>query len=749
AGFSVWFDRENLEAGDKWRSTIGAAIRQSRFFFAMLSKQSINKKSYVRREIIEATNVQDERIGRSFLVPIKIDDCELDEIPQLKEFHIVSLLEDWQSGYQKLVRILISDQQRNFVNREIIGFDLGHGETSLSKTTVLTEAEPTVLEILKGRVSIISAIGVSKEKGIVIGDECYSTSGLDQAFILFKSYEFDKPYVTDPTRLFIQESLRRLEQTGTIKNDESTYYHVGCPSGWSIEERRAYEQLLKSAGMKNVRLVSESRAAFIHARECGRVKGTDYDLHAFVLLIDIGSSTTDITVVRNLEERPIDFGHNKLGCGLIDHLVFQKSLKDLTVEDRAIAEAFFSAQPATRAKCLLECRYAKENYFSKPEDYWINQPCERSFRLKDRVFWVVELYKQDMNKLLCTPIEALAGLSWIEAFRDLLDSTKAYLDYAVPNVIVFTGGGAQMPHVREICKTVFPEAEVVLGFEPSLSIAKGLALAGKLDYKIHAFKAEVNDFVESTVLLQEIKTSLPKLLSSVSSLFAEQFMHIVGSQLWEWRNGSFDTLQELSRHIEADTQEHLKSDTISALLQKGTLEWLDKLSPIIENLTADICTKYGMERGVVSLNAIDNKVDRIPIKLGQTDYLEERYNNFASLVEMTAVVSGIGTVLAAMILVVPGVGIGLVHVFNWLKIGDKFERGMEKMRERIPTPVRKLILSKQRLDTYLNEERASIEKKIKEELQADVMSPEKLDVMVSPVKDMLYRAAEKASLLIR
>ncbi len=156
AGFSVWFDKDNLEAGDQWRSTIGAAIRQSRYFFAMLSKQSINKKSYVRREIIEAINVQNERLSKSFLVPIKLSDCELDDMPQLKEHHIVSLYEDWQNGYQKLVRILISDQQRNFTNREIIGFDLGHGETSLSKTTVLTEAEPTVLEILKGRVSIIS-----------------------------------------------------------------------------------------------------------------------------------------------------------------------------------------------------------------------------------------------------------------------------------------------------------------------------------------------------------------------------------------------------------------------------------------------------------------------------------------------------------------------------------------------------------------------------------------------------------------
>ena len=48
AGFRVWFDKENLEAGDKWRSIIGETIRQSRFFFVMLSEQSVNKNSYIR-----------------------------------------------------------------------------------------------------------------------------------------------------------------------------------------------------------------------------------------------------------------------------------------------------------------------------------------------------------------------------------------------------------------------------------------------------------------------------------------------------------------------------------------------------------------------------------------------------------------------------------------------------------------------------------------------------------------------------
>ncbi len=575
------------------------------------------------------------------------------------------------------------------------------------------------------------------------------SNGLDQSYVLFKSYEFDKQYVIDPTRLFIQESIRRLEQAGTIKNDENTYYHVGCPSGWSMDEQYAYEQLLKSAGMKNARLVSESRAALLHARECGRSRGEDYDLHGLVLIIDIGSSTTDITVVKNLEEKPIDFGHTKLGCGLIDQLVFQKTLKDLSVEERSIVEAFFSERPAAKAKCLLECRYAKENYFSKSEDYWVDQPCEKSFRLKDRVFWIVELYQGDMNKLLCTPIDALEGQSWIEAFQGLLDSTQATLDDVVPDAIILTGGGALMPHIREICKTVFPASNVVLGFEPRLSIAKGLALAGKLDYKIHAFRAEVNEFVESRVLQQSVKDSLDQLLSSVSSLLAEQFINVVGSHLWDWRNGNIDTLQELSEQIEADTQKYVKNDTISTLLQKGIFEWLHKLGPVIESLTADICTKYGIERGAVSLNAVDNNVERVSVRLGQNDYLNERYDRFESVVNITATISGAVTVLIGMIMVTPGAGSLLLGLAEMFDIEKKYVRAMKKIRERIPSPVRKLILSKRRLETYLIEERTRIEKKLKDELKADMMSPDKLEMMVSPVKDMLYGAAEKASLLIR
>ena len=501
--------------------------------------------------------------------------------------------------------------------------------------------------------------------------------------------------------------------------------------------------------MRNVQLVPESRAAFLHAREYGNVRETGVDLNGFVLLIDIGSSTTDITVVRNLEEKPTDFGHNQLGCGLIDLLIFQKSLGDLKADERTIVEELFSTQPAIKAKCLLECRYAKEHFFSRPEDYWSEEPCERSSRLKDRIFWVVELYKKDIYELLSIPLEALGGKSWKEAFHNLLISTKDTLNDQAPDVIILTGGGAFMNLSRDICSQVFQESDVVIGFEPSLSIAKGLALAGKLDYKIHAFKAEINDFVESRVLLTEIKKGLDTLLSNVARMLAKPMMKEVENRLWEWRIGAINTLEDLNRSLEDGVQQHLKGDTLPALLRNGIFELLEKLRPTVEKLTADICTKYGIEPSAVSLNLIEGDIDSVQINLKHTDYIQGRYDSFESAVNVTAVIAGIGAVVAGMIMIVPGVGPLLVRMGEWLEVDEKFSQGMDKMREKMPVPVRKLMLSKNRFDTFVSKELIELEKNIKDQLQADLMSPEKLDTMVVPVKEMLYQAADRASLLIQ
>lgn len=51
---------------------------------------------------------------------------------------------------------------------EVVGFDLGHGETTLSITNLLSSNEPKNIEIL-GSKTTITAIAEHNERGIIIG----------------------------------------------------------------------------------------------------------------------------------------------------------------------------------------------------------------------------------------------------------------------------------------------------------------------------------------------------------------------------------------------------------------------------------------------------------------------------------------------------------------------------------------------------------------------------------------------------
>src|SRR4029078_12427023 len=82
--------------------------------------------------------------------------------------------------------------------------------------------------------------------------------------------------------------------------------HVGVPSGWSAEAATAYRDLLRNDIVPAVTLVPEARAALLHAFEVGLIRRSEVE--RTVLVIDIGSLTTDFTVVADLQARPSERG---------------------------------------------------------------------------------------------------------------------------------------------------------------------------------------------------------------------------------------------------------------------------------------------------------------------------------------------------------------------------------------------------------------------------------------------------------
>ncbi len=122
-------------------------------------------------------------------------------------------------------------------------------------------------------------------------------------------------------RRFIRTYLNLLHESKQLQNHIPPLFVVGAPSGWSSQERDTYMHLLQESGMPRVAVEKESRAAFLHIKESKAFDLRADHLMKRVLIIDIGSSTTDFTLVAHLEAQSLeDFGQD-IGAGLIDQAI--------------------------------------------------------------------------------------------------------------------------------------------------------------------------------------------------------------------------------------------------------------------------------------------------------------------------------------------------------------------------------------------------------------------------------------------
>jgi hypothetical protein len=106
AGVNVWFDKESLLAGEKWKQAIRREIRKSRFFIALLSNASISKKGYVQSELKMAMEELDEYPSSDiFLIPVRLDDCIPTEYG-LSDLRWVDLFPVWEDGLYQILHTL-------------------------------------------------------------------------------------------------------------------------------------------------------------------------------------------------------------------------------------------------------------------------------------------------------------------------------------------------------------------------------------------------------------------------------------------------------------------------------------------------------------------------------------------------------------------------------------------------------------------------------------------------------------------
>jgi hypothetical protein len=103
-GRNVWFDRDCLRGGQRWRDAVNAAIRDSDFFLALLSGASVTKRGTVQAEMKVALRVlEDVPDDRIYLIPVRLTECS-PSYPRLKELHWIDLFPRWEEGVAQILR---------------------------------------------------------------------------------------------------------------------------------------------------------------------------------------------------------------------------------------------------------------------------------------------------------------------------------------------------------------------------------------------------------------------------------------------------------------------------------------------------------------------------------------------------------------------------------------------------------------------------------------------------------------------
>jgi len=108
-GIKPWMDIEDLLAGQNWKIAIDNAIKESKYFIAIISSNSVSKIGYVQKELKKALEILELYPNSEiFLLPVRIEDVKPDE-NKLLEIHWTDLFPSYENGLKKILRVILKD----------------------------------------------------------------------------------------------------------------------------------------------------------------------------------------------------------------------------------------------------------------------------------------------------------------------------------------------------------------------------------------------------------------------------------------------------------------------------------------------------------------------------------------------------------------------------------------------------------------------------------------------------------------
>ncbi len=625
------------------------------------------------------------------------------------------------------------------------GFDLGDAESAIARLAKGDQVAPEMLTVV-GEQSFITAYAQLNNGELLIGEKaCYADNAIKRK-LRFKSRFLTDRGVASDVKSFAAGVLGELYGSGDLIRNEDCSFYIGCPAGWNKNTREHYREIFEGAGYPPAKIISESRAAMVSACQSRHLQiGVDI-LSKPVLVVDIGSSTTDFAYIMGGKEVEMQTaGEVALGGGLMDEILLEESVADSGLARKKI-QAVFDASEPWRTYAEFAARRLKEKYFSD-EEYWSTHECKESIVLHyDRpVKLTLKMNAPTALQLINKRIARLGNRSFKEIFLASLKDVHDNIAGAQPELIFLTGGVSKMPVIRDWCTSVFTDAVVISAADPEFSVAKGLAYCGRIDEDLKEFKEDLDKLIKSTSIEDIVEKHIPELYKAAVDCLVKPILEDVASPVFDrWRAGEIRKLEDTDEILQGEIEAYLKEDKTRELLAGPVTAWLKPVVEELEELTVPICIRHRVPYTALSLKSYLSASD-IDIKVDA--------KNIFAVEEMTflidSIVTAVVAILVAAVDIIPfmagpeGVLIGIVAAAVILFLGK--EKMQEKMLSaELPRAVRMMIPKgtfKSRIDGIADDVKASFYESLQND-KNDQISKRMVEEISGQIEQTLVKMAE-------
>lgn len=604
------------------------------------------------------------------------------------------------------------------------GFDLGDAESAVTRLEKDKDTVPQVLSINDVK-SFITAYAMLRDGRLIIGEEaCYHPDAM------IRKERFKSRFLTDPetskhVTSFASGVLGELYLSGQLIQGDDCCFYIGCPAGWDRVAREEYRMIFEKAGYPPVKIISESRAALVSACQSKHLQ-VGYDiLNKPVLVVDIGSSTTDFAYIMGGREVELKTGGEVfLGGGIMDEILLEESVR-MSPSERKIRKIFEESDP-WHSYCDFAARKLKEKYFSDQE-YWKVNECTQSVSIHQGMMpvrLVLRMNESIADQLLNKKVDRLGNKSFREVFIESLRQAKDAITDRQPELIFLTGGVSKMAVIREWCRQVFPDAVVISSAEPEFSVASGLSWCGKIDDELRQFKEEIARLVESSNVEKIVESHINELYHDAVEAMVEPILEHVALPVTErWRSGSIEKLSDIDVVMAEEIDTYMHTDEARALLTKPVAKWLKNISYELEEYTMPICVKHNVPYSALSLNSYLSMSD-IEINVEAKSLFA--VSEITWLIDATvSIVIGLlcgGSGVALISSGLPGIVAGAVVSLLILALGKEKMQTM-LLNTKLPKAMRRIIprsYLRARLDVISNEVKNSLYAKLEQEKNDEI-----------------------------